>query len=144
MRALALFAAPQRKRRTQEPGGKRPNVLLLMADQHKRTCMGAYGDPVAKTPNLDRLARGAVRFTNAYCNNPVCTPSRASMLTGLYNHHFEAQNNATPFSPLRRTMAHHFGAAGYLTGLNWFQYLGPKVQLYADELGQRNSGSGLP
>jgi choline-sulfatase len=165
MRAPALFAASQTGRGTQEPGGNRPNVLLLMADQHKRTCMGAYGDPVAKTPNLDRFASGAVRFTNAYCNNPVCTPSRASMLTGLYNHHFEAQNNATPFSPLRRTMAHHFGGAGYLTGLigkmhfvdaqthgfdyklgfnDWFQYLGPKTQLYADELGQRNSGSGLP
>ena len=165
VRVPALFAAPQGGRGTQEPGGKRPNVLLLMADQHKRTCMGAYGDPVAKTPNLDQLARSAVRFTNAYCTNPVCTPSRASMLTGLYNHHFEAQNNATPFSPLRRTMAHHFGAAGYVTALigkmhfvdaqthgfdyklgfnDWFQYLGPKTQLFADELGQPNSGSGLP
>jgi choline-sulfatase len=58
-----------------------------MSDQHKRSCMGAYGDPIARTPNLDWLAAGSVRFTNAYCNNPVCTPSRASMLTGSYNHH---------------------------------------------------------
>jgi choline-sulfatase len=144
---------------------RRPNVLLLMSDEHKRTCMGAYGDPVAKTPHLDRLAAQSVRFTNAYCTNPVCTPSRASLMTGLYSHNLEAQNNTTPYLPTHKTIAHHFNAAGYMTGLigkmhwvdaqshgfeyrlefnDWFQYLGPKTQLYADELGMRNSGAGQP
>jgi len=144
---------------------RKPNVLLLMSDQHKRSCMGAYGDSVAHTPNLDRLAAESTRFTAAYCTNPVCTPSRASIMTGLYSHHLEAQNNTTPYSPEHKTVAHHFNAAGYMTGLigkmhwvdaqshgfeyrmefnDWFQYLGPKTQLYADELGERNSGAGLP
>ena len=127
--------------------------------------MGAYGDRVARTPNLDRLAAESTRFTAAYCTNPVCTPSRASIMTGLYSHHLEAQDNTTPYLPEHKTTAHHFNAAGYMTGLigkmhwvdaqshgfeyrlefnDWFQYLGPKIQLYADELGQRNSGAGLP
>jgi len=143
----------------------RPNVLLLMSDQHKRSCMGAYGDRVAITPNLDRLAAQSVRFTSGYCNNPVCTPSRASLMTGLYSHHLEAQDNALPYSPRHRTIAHHFNRAGYFTGLigkmhwvdaqshgfeyrmefnDWFQYLGPKTRLYADELGRPNSGAGQP
>jgi choline-sulfatase len=142
-----------------------PNVLLLMSDQHKRSCMGAYGDRVAKTPHLDALAGESVRFTNAYCNNPVCTPSRASMMTGLYSHHLEAQDNTKPYLPTHPTMAHHFNRAGYMTALigkmhfvdaqthgfeyrldfnDWFQYLGPKTQIYADELGRANSGAGLP
>jgi len=144
---------------------KRPNVLLLMSDEHKRSCMGAYGDAIAKTPHLDRLAAGSVRFTDAYSTNPVCTPSRASIMTGLYSHNLEAQDNTLPYLPTHKTMAHHFNAAGYMTALigkmhwvdaqshgfeyriefnDWYQYLGPKTQLYADELGQRNSGSGLP
>jgi len=143
----------------------RPNVLLLMADQHKRSCMGAYGDGVAFTPNLDRLAAQSVRFTSGYCNNPVCTPSRASLMTGLYSHHLEAQDNSRPFAPRHRTIAHHFNHAGYFTALigkmhwvdaqshgfeyrmefnDWFQYLGPKTRLYADELGRPNSGAGQP
>lgn len=173
---LSLTAAtgmPVRAKADDRPGQlakmtstkRQPNVLLLMSDQHKRSCMGAYGDPVAKTPNLDALARQSVRFSSAYCNNPVCAPSRASMMTGLYSHHLETQNNSTPFLPTHLTMAHHFNRAGYMTGLigkmhfvdaqthgfeykldfnDWFQYLGPKVQIYADELGQSNSGSGLP
>jgi choline-sulfatase len=145
--------------------GQRPNVLLLMSDQHKRSCMGASGDPVAKTPNLDALAGESVRFTNAYCNNPVCAPSRASMMTGLYSHHLETQDNTKPYLPTHATMAHHFNRAGYMTALigkmhfvdaqthgfdyrlgfnDWMQYLGPKVQIYADELGRTNSGAGLP
>jgi choline-sulfatase len=144
---------------------RRPNVLIFMADQHKRSCMGAYGDKLAKTPNLDRLAEKSVRFTSAYCTNPVCTPSRASVMTGLYSHNNEAQDNSSPYSPEHKTIAHHFNAAGYMTGLigkmhwvdgqshgfeyrlefnDWFQYLGPKVQLYADELARPNSGAGLP
>jgi choline-sulfatase len=146
-------------------GGRRPNVILLMSDQHKRSCMGAYGDTVARTPHLDSLARESTRFTNAYCTNPVCTPSRASIMTGLYSHNLEAQNNTEPYAPTHKTMAHDFNSAGYMTGLvgkmhwvdaqnhgfeyrldfnDWYQYLGPKTQLYADELGAANSGSGLP
>jgi choline-sulfatase len=127
--------------------------------------MGAYGDKVARTPNLDRLAAESVRFTNAYCTNPVCAPSRASIITGLYSHNNEAQDNSTPFSPEHKTIAHHFNAGGYMTGLvgkmhwvdaqshgfeyrlefnDWFQSLGPKTRLYAEELSRSNSGAGLP
>src|SRR5579871_2551744 len=150
---------------SERSAARRPNVLLLMSDQHKRSCMGAYGDKVAKTPNLDGLAGQSVRFTQAYCTNPVCTPSRASILTGRYSHNLEAQNNGTPYKPTHPTIAHHFNKAGYMTALigkmhfvdaqthgfeyrldfnDWLQYLGPKAQIYADELSRTNSGSGLP
>jgi choline-sulfatase len=79
--------------------------------------MGAYGDKVAKTPNLDHLAGESVRFTNAYCTNPICTRSQASSMTGLYGHNNEAQDNNSPYSPEHKTIAHHFNAAGYMTGL---------------------------
>ena len=146
--------------------GRRPkNVLLLMSDQHKPHAMGIDGDPVAITPNLDALCRSSVRFDSAYCSNPVCVPSRASLLTGLYTHNHGAYNNTVPWPFEHKTIAHHFDRAGYMTGLigkmhfvdaqthgfeyrvdfnDWWQYLGPKTKLYADELGRRNSGSGLP
>ena len=112
--AATISAATGAESQTPDP---RPNVLLLMSDEHKRSCMGAYGDTVARTPHLDRLAGQSVRFTEAYCTNPVCTPSRASLMTGLYSHNLEAQDNTTPYLPTHKTMAHHFNAAGYMTGL---------------------------
>lgn len=145
--------------------GRPKNVLLLMADQHRRDCLGVAGNAVARTPNLDALARSGARFGSAYCANPVCTPSRASLLTGLYTHHHQTWSNATPWPYEHKTAAHYFGRAGYMTALigkmhfvdaqthgfdyrldfnDWFQSLGPKTKLYADELGRANSGSGLP
>lgn len=141
------------------------NVLIIMSDQHKRDCLGVAGDQVARTPNLDAFGRTAVRFTSAYCTNPVCTPSRASILTGLYTHNHQAWNNTVPWPIGHKTIAHYFGQAGYITGLigkmhfvdaqthgfdyhldfnDWYQVLGPKTKLYADELARVNSGSGLP
>jgi len=61
----------------------RPNVLLLMADQLRMDCVGAYGNPVIRTPNLDRIAHEGVRFTAAYSATPTCTPARAALLTGM-------------------------------------------------------------
>lgn len=143
---------------------RRPNVLVLMSDQHKRTCMGVAGDPVAKTPNLDQLARESVRFTNAYCTNPICAPSRASIMTGLYTHNLRDYIQR-PYAPRFDTMPIRFGDAGYFTGLigkmhavdgqlhgfqyqlefnEWFQAIGPQARLYADELGHPNSGAGQP
>ena len=81
-------------------------AFRIMSDRHKRSCMGAYGDNVARTPNLDRLAEESVRFTGAYCTNPVCTPSRASVMTGLYSHNNEAQDNSSPYNPEHKTIAH--------------------------------------
>lgn len=156
--APAVFAAPQGQRRPK-------NVLYLLSDQHRQRALGVCGDPFAKTPNLDRLATEGVRFDNAYCPYPVCTPSRAAMLTGTWNHNNGVVNNATPWPWQIKTMAHHFGRQGYATGLigkmhfvdaqthgfdyrldfnDWYQYLGPKTKLYADELSRANSGSGLP
>ncbi|HZT33816.1 MAG TPA: sulfatase-like hydrolase/transferase [Bryobacteraceae bacterium] len=142
-----------------------PNVLLLMSDQHRPRALSIDGHPVARTPRLDELAHSGVRFDSAYCSNPVCVPSRASLLTGLYTHHHRAYNNTTPWPFEKKTMAHYFGRAGYMTALigkmhfvdaqthgfdyrldfnDWYQYLGPRTRLYADELGFPNSGSGLP
>jgi arylsulfatase A-like enzyme len=64
--------------------GDRLNILWLMSDQHHAGCMGAAGHRDVRTPNLDVIAQRGVRFTRAYCNNPICGPSRVSMITGQY------------------------------------------------------------
>jgi arylsulfatase A-like enzyme len=68
--------------------GDRPNILLLMADQHRADCVGAMGNSAIHTPNLDRLARGGALFNNAWSSTPSCTPARAALLTGMspWNH----------------------------------------------------------
>lgn len=64
--------------------GTRPNILILMTDQQRYDSLGCYGFAAAHTPNLDRLAAEGVLFEHCYVNNPLCTPSRASMLTGMH------------------------------------------------------------
>jgi choline-sulfatase len=150
---------------SQAPGRRPKNVLFLLSDQHRPTALGVRGDPHARTPHLDSLAREGLRFDNAYCAYPVCTPSRAALLTGTWAHTNRVYNNATPWPWEIKTMAHHFGHHGYATALigkmhfvdaqthgfdyrldfnDWFQYLGPKAKTYADELSRPNSGSGNP
>ncbi len=145
--------------------GRPKNVLLLMSDQHRQHALSIDGDRHAKTPNLDGLAGAGLRFDQAYCTNPVCTPSRASILTGLYTHNHRTWSNGTPWPFANKTLGHYFGRAGYMSGLigkmhfvdaqthgfdyrldfnDWYQYLGPKTKLYAEELSRANSGSGLP
>lgn len=65
---------------------KQPNILWFVADQMRWDSMGHTGNPAAATPHLDSLAQAGVSFDNAYCQNPVCVPSRCSFLTGLYPH----------------------------------------------------------
>ena len=61
----------------------RPNILFLITDQHRADCLGCNGNSVIKTPNLDRIAREGMRFTQAYSSTPSCTPARSAILTGL-------------------------------------------------------------
>lgn len=64
----------------------KPNILLILTDQHRLSAMGCYGHTPCQTPHLDRLAREGIRFETAYTSCPVCSPARASIMTGLYPH----------------------------------------------------------
>jgi len=98
------------------PVAPRSNVLFIMADDY-RPELATYGSP-AHTPNLDRLARRAVQFDRAYCQQAVCNPSRSSMLTGLRPDTLKLWSNGTHFRELNpdvTTLPQHFKAHGYDT-----------------------------
>lgn len=92
---------------------RRPNVVFLLSDQHGHSYAGFSGHPVVRTPNLDRIAaRGAV-FRSAYCGSPVCTPSRASLATGMYPSDCESYCNATVWDGSMPCWGTAFAASGY-------------------------------
>jgi len=88
------------------------NTLVIMADEHSRKVLGCYGNDLVLTPNLDRLAADGVLFENAYCNSPICVPSRASMITGRHAHEVGGWDNAFPYEGQPRGWAHRVSEAG--------------------------------
>jgi len=81
----------------------RPNVLFILCDDLRPQALGCYGSPHVKTPNIDRLAAEGVRFANMFCTTSLCSPSRASLLTGLYAHQHGVVDN---FTELPARLAH--------------------------------------
>ena len=106
------------------PAG-RPNFVIIMSDQHNARIMGCAGDPVVRTPNLDRLARSGVRFTGAYCAAPLCNPSRTAFLTSLVPSDTGVWTNAGVLSPHVPTFLHALALAGYETVLCGRMHLRP-------------------
>ncbi len=94
-----------------------PNLLFLIADDHAGCVLGADGNRLARTPNLDRLAAAGVRCAANYCNAPVCTPSRQSILTGRMPHAAGVTRLPTPLSPDQPTIAKLLQRAGYATAV---------------------------
>jgi choline-sulfatase len=96
----------------------KPNVLWIMTDQFNANCMSFLGSQ-AQTPNLDRIAAQGVTFERAYCNNPICAPSRVSFITGQYLHTHGLQGNNVVMYPHRNsdTVSALFRRSGYRTGL---------------------------
>ncbi|MGJ8642136.1 MAG: sulfatase family protein [Luteolibacter sp.] len=82
--ACGLLAASTQGLLAQE--SDKPNIILFVSDDHGTDALGSYGNPVIKTPNLDRLASDGVRFTRAYCTSASCAASRSVILSGLYGH----------------------------------------------------------
>jgi len=89
----------------------RPNLLYILSDQHTQKVAGCYGDPLAPTPNLDRLAARGVTFDNAYTPSPLCTPARMSLLTGRYPSEQDCWTNSDALASDIPTFAHAMGAA---------------------------------
>ena len=97
-------------------GQDRPNILFLFADQLRFDCLGANGNRIIKTPNIDRLASGAANFQNAYVQAAVCVPSRISYFTGRYPHSHKNRVNYTPCDPREVMMQRILRENGYQTG----------------------------
>ncbi len=89
------------------------NILFIMTDSLVPDFMGLYGDKSGNTPNLSRLAERGTIFENAYCNSPLCAPSRASMTTGRYVSDIGVFDNANSFSSDVPTIAHALSSRGY-------------------------------
>lgn len=83
-----------------------PNFVFFVTDDHRQDAMSAYGNKILKTPNMDRVASEGVRFTESFVTNPLCGPSRATILTGLYSHtHGVTTNGAKPYFRFQQGLA---------------------------------------
>ncbi|MBN1670029.1 MAG: sulfatase-like hydrolase/transferase [Kiritimatiellae bacterium] len=95
----------------------RPNIVIIMSDQHNAHVMGCAGDTLVRTPNLDALAREGVRCTAAYCPYPLCVPARMGFMTAQMPSRVNVWDNGSVLSSDVPTFAHALGAAGYETTL---------------------------
>ena len=110
---------------------RKPNVLYIMSDDHAAHAISAYEGRLAKiapTPNLDRLAKEGALFENAFCTNSICSPSRACVLTGQYNHVNGAVDLSGRVMPGKQMLAIEMGKAGYETAMigKWHLKVEPK------------------
>jgi arylsulfatase A-like enzyme len=106
----------------------RPNILFIMSDDHASHAMSCYGSRVNRTPNLDRIAGEGMRLENCFCTNSICTPSRATILAGTYNHVNGVTTLATWMDNRLETFPKLLQRAGYQTGLfgKWHLGTGPE------------------
>ena len=106
----------------------RPNILFISTDEHRYDCLGCYGNPVIRTPHIDSIAEGGVRFERGYVQNPMCMPSRMSIMTGRYCSEHGCNINCVgiPAHEQRNTFMQHLAHAGYYTAAIGKMHMMPK------------------
>ena len=106
----------------------RPNILLISTDEQRFDCLGCYGNPVIRTPHIDSIAEGGVRFEYGYVQNPMCMPSRMSIMTGRYCSEHGCNINCTgvPEHEQKHTFVRYLRDAGYYTAAIGKMHMMPK------------------
>ena len=108
------------------PSTRKPNILIIMADQLAHRSLAAYGHTLVNTPNLDRLAREGTVFENFYSTSPLCAPARATVMNGLLPSRTGVYDNAAEFPSAIPTWAHYLRREGYQTCLSGkMHFVGP-------------------
>ncbi|MBN1351908.1 sulfatase-like hydrolase/transferase [candidate division KSB1 bacterium] len=95
------------------PTASKSNILFIMTDQQRFDCLGANGNSIIRTPNLDRLAAQSANFSHAFIQSPVCTPSRACFFTGRYSHAHKNRVNYTELDENEILLPEYLQQAGY-------------------------------
>lgn len=104
---------------------KKPNILWICTDQQRTDTLGCYGNSFVETPNIDRLAKEGVKFEKAYCQSPVCTPSRASFMTGRYPRTTRCRQNGQKIPDSEKLVSKMFAENQYMCGLAGKLHLAP-------------------
>lgn len=107
---------PQLRSLEKIPGGKARNIVFILVDDHRYDAMGFMNHPFLETPNLDYLAKNGLHYTNACVTTALCSPSRASVLTGLYAHRHGVVDNNNPVPEGTVYFPQYLRKAGYRTG----------------------------
>ena len=100
-----------------DQGTPQPNIIFIMSDDHASKAISAYDTTLIRTPNIDRLADGGIRFDNCFCTNAICAPSRAVILTGKYSHMNGVVDNSRSFDGEQQTLPKILREAGYQTAI---------------------------
>ncbi len=121
----------------------KPNIILFVADDHGTDALGCYGNPVIKTPNLDKLASEGTKFTNAYCTSASCAASRSVILSGLYGHatgsygHVHDYHHFSTYNEVK-SLSNTLSEEGYLTARIGKYHVAPESVYTFDEVLKAN------
>ena len=120
----ALLLAPLVALHAADLPPKKPNIIVILADDMGYADIGAHGCKDIPTPNIDRLAKGGVRFTDAYANGSFCTPTRAALMSCRYQHRYGIEDLGGPLPAQAHTLPQRLKATGFVTGMVGKWHLG--------------------